>query len=105
MIRRPPRSTLFPYTTLFRSCFIGQVVPRSDRIHHFRHHVEIELHPIAFFLLLQIGGQRTIPEHVPEPSREVTSPQVSPERRWLGAFEAGHELPQRAGPRTRPPAV
>src|SRR2546430_13342897 len=22
MIRRPPRSTLFPYTTLFRSCFI-----------------------------------------------------------------------------------
>src|SRR3712207_7008887 len=23
MIRRPPRSTLFPYTTLFRSCFDG----------------------------------------------------------------------------------
>ena len=23
MIRRPPRSTLFPYTTLFRSVFIG----------------------------------------------------------------------------------
>src|SRR2546422_3494631 len=26
MIRRPPRSTLFPYTTLFRSCAAG-VVP------------------------------------------------------------------------------
>src|SRR5256885_3454560 len=24
MIRRPPRSTLFPYTTLFRSPFIGR---------------------------------------------------------------------------------
>src|SRR5256885_3380188 len=24
MIRRPPRSTLFPYTTLFRSAFTGQ---------------------------------------------------------------------------------
>src|SRR2546426_6294244 len=24
MIRRPPRSTLFPYTTLFRSCDQGQ---------------------------------------------------------------------------------
>src|SRR2546429_3615551 len=24
MIRRPPRSTLFPYTTLFRSLYIGQ---------------------------------------------------------------------------------
>src|SRR5258708_10608854 len=27
MIRRPPRSTLFPYTTLFRSCFAYFVVP------------------------------------------------------------------------------
>src|SRR2546430_4353385 len=26
MIRRPPRSTLFPYTTLFRSTITGQVV-------------------------------------------------------------------------------
>src|SRR2546422_1889153 len=25
MIRRPPRSTLFPYTTLFRSRVVGQV--------------------------------------------------------------------------------
>src|SRR2546421_8922711 len=25
MIRRPPRSTLFPYTTLFRSWFIGEL--------------------------------------------------------------------------------
>src|SRR6202040_4474540 len=24
MIRRPPRSTLFPYTTLFRSAFTGE---------------------------------------------------------------------------------
>src|SRR3712207_2872960 len=29
MIRRPPRSTLFPYTTLFRSVAIGRVVIRS----------------------------------------------------------------------------
>src|SRR2546425_8119099 len=28
MIRRPPRSTLFPYTTLFRSVWIGEVVVR-----------------------------------------------------------------------------
>src|SRR3712207_8656915 len=32
MIRRPPRSTLFPYTTLFRSFWVqeGQRVSRSD---------------------------------------------------------------------------
>src|SRR3989442_10319911 len=27
MIRRPPRSTLFPYTTLFRSATIGEQLP------------------------------------------------------------------------------
>src|SRR5258708_30048148 len=35
MIRRPPRSTLFPYTTLFRSTTYeigGLIVPRSARI-------------------------------------------------------------------------
>src|SRR2546430_11319619 len=36
MIRRPPRSTLFPYTTLFRSCHpVGERVPRrSSRGEH-----------------------------------------------------------------------
>src|SRR2546430_5735926 len=29
MIRRPPRSTLFPYTTLFRSCSYGCSCSRS----------------------------------------------------------------------------
>src|SRR2546430_7566946 len=30
MIRRPPRSTLFPYTTLFRSGFAGLLVEGVD---------------------------------------------------------------------------
>src|SRR2546427_5694433 len=41
MIRRPPRSTLFPYTTLFRSCFplealalLGDVARRGRVRHH-----------------------------------------------------------------------
>src|SRR3712207_7599977 len=38
MIRRPPRSTLFPYTTLFRSFQQGQLrhheVEAPDRHHH-----------------------------------------------------------------------
>src|SRR5688572_31888264 len=36
MIRRPPRSTLFPYTTLFRSRATGGVplLPRSHGEHH-----------------------------------------------------------------------
>src|SRR2546421_6344173 len=30
MIRRPPRSTLFPYTTLFRSIRVGDLLVTSD---------------------------------------------------------------------------
>src|SRR5256885_8176143 len=33
MIRRPPRSTLFPYTTLFRSCH-GTVVAAARSANH-----------------------------------------------------------------------
>src|SRR3712207_7304361 len=29
MIRRPPRSTLFPYTTLFRSAGVGEHLPAA----------------------------------------------------------------------------
>src|SRR5687767_15774926 len=31
MIRRPPRSTLFPYTTLFRSCRAVEVGRRGEK--------------------------------------------------------------------------
>src|SRR3712207_8597422 len=41
MIRRPPRSTLFPYTTLFRSA--GDLLVRRRRGRHERHAVEAEL--------------------------------------------------------------
>src|SRR5690606_39720054 len=34
MIRRPPRSTLFPYTTLFRSRRRGQLVHLADQQRH-----------------------------------------------------------------------
>src|SRR2546429_5386463 len=32
MIRRPPRSTLFPYTTLFRSAGAGVALERRDEL-------------------------------------------------------------------------
>src|SRR2546430_7495511 len=34
MIRRPPRSTLFPYTTLFRSRGLGTMARRTDSRFH-----------------------------------------------------------------------
>src|SRR5258705_9429245 len=42
MIRRPPRSTLFPYTTLFRSLRRQRAIPNSRRIrlHDTQHGVD-----------------------------------------------------------------
>src|SRR3712207_9288097 len=48
MIRRPPRSTLFPYTTLFRSALAGAC-----------HGDELDLHAVARVELTQrLGGGR-----------------------------------------------
>src|SRR3712207_7145656 len=43
MIRRPPRSTLFPYTTLFRSHFVS--------MHPMKRH-EVQLHMRRLILML-----------------------------------------------------
>src|SRR5438034_5197718 len=32
MLRRPPRSTLFPYTTLFRSLFVREIDPITGEV-------------------------------------------------------------------------
>src|SRR4051812_49983431 len=54
MIRRPPRSTLFPYTTLFRSVRSDEQAPRESRLrfllldHQFR--LALRLVPDADFL-------------------------------------------------------
>src|SRR3712207_8095209 len=42
MIRRPPRSTLFPYTTLFRSCLflLGDIALRQSKYETARAHFE-----------------------------------------------------------------
>src|SRR2546422_7518230 len=37
MIRRPPRSTLFPYTTLFRSGELGSGRERRPEVRHVTH--------------------------------------------------------------------
>src|SRR5258708_19082345 len=65
MIRRPPRSTLFPYTTLFRSCF---------HIQHRRRSADQRVGITGFDKLEQ-------PEHLSEEARseEHTSELQSPD--------------------------
>src|SRR5256884_2135941 len=59
MIRRPPRSTLFPYTTLFRSTeglelVVEEVPPGLDHAHALEH----------VGLVLQRGQRRDLTERV-----------------------------------------
>src|SRR3712207_9075837 len=60
MIRRPPRSTLFPYTTLFRS----EVVRLLDHIEEVRHAEIVKVvvprsgHPMVGVVLLPLPQER-----------------------------------------------
>src|SRR3712207_8978746 len=59
MIRRPPRSTLFPYTTLFRS--------RVKRYHNVWGHVDMQpVSPLKFDFLDAGGAGYFVIERVPE---------------------------------------
>src|SRR5690606_42014567 len=69
VIRRPPRSTLFPYTTLFRSLVYGAL--------RRRHHL---LHVLLHRGRLQSGGNRREPQE---------------ERRLHSRYPAGRSEEQR----------
>src|SRR3712207_8492869 len=58
MIRRPPRSTLFPYTTLFRSDASRQVTAAMPRLRNFEDikHFTVEIHR------LENDGDRAVRE-------------------------------------------
>src|SRR2546425_9556284 len=61
MIRRPPRSTLFPYTTLFPICHLRRV---HDRAVHYRVRCEV-LEPVADQFVSGFAGLRS-EEHTSE---------------------------------------
>src|SRR3712207_8838001 len=73
MIRRPPRSTLFPYTTLFRSWGgdadgpLARQLPRQGERPraHGEHHVPLRLRPRARLWRARLRRQRS-EEHTSE---------------------------------------
>src|ERR1039457_6327400 len=87
MIRRPPRSTLFPYTTLFRSDFIGRglnPLPHGDRpsaneIRSEEHTSELQspCNLVCRLLLEKTQKASTAKHRTPKPSAGA-SPTASP---------------------------
>src|SRR3712207_8741462 len=57
MIRRPPRSTLFPYTTLFRSVVAGAIASRVGDVPRMRRHFAraIERNDRNWYSHLELG--------------------------------------------------
>src|SRR2546430_9279382 len=62
MIRRPPRSTLFPYTTLFRSAHEAREALRGDRALH----LEQPFQPLALHRARHVVRVRRSEEHTSE---------------------------------------
>src|SRR3712207_8224908 len=56
MIRRPPRSTLFPYTTLFRSAVDPPAPVTVEDVHVTGHHLDVELDGQGRVASLREGG-------------------------------------------------
>src|SRR3712207_2281533 len=59
MIRRPPRSTLFPYTTLFRSISVRGAVETIDWYFRFRGRL---IHKVCHFFLMETDQAETSPQ-------------------------------------------
>src|SRR5260370_26787701 len=78
MIRRPPRSTLFPYTTLFRSQTVSEIIERA-----------VNAGPLAFPLGLWLG--RKIERNLSGGSRKSNG-QFSANRRTDRSEEHTSEL-------------
>src|ERR1039457_2016916 len=100
MIRRPPRSTLFPYTTLFRSVCTRRCENRAERIDHrchLHHHTDRKStrlnssHLVISYAVFCLKKEEN--DHTPRPL--ATCPRVRPPPTLSGTARE---------PRTRPVA-
>src|SRR3989449_8315625 len=78
MIRRPPRSTLFPYTTLFRSLLLQALRTGEQPLAQARHvGQELALHDVE-------GGERRRAAHRVPPERAAVGARLPLHDRFLG---------------------
>src|SRR5260370_8685201 len=93
MIRRPPRSTLFPYTTLFRSprgfpaCFVAAPhcaadwelgLPISSAVRSEEHTSELQSHLNLVCRLLLEKKKLHNPKAMPTMTRSLSTPDPTP---------------------------
>ena len=98
MIRRPPRSTLFPYTTLFRSRFFGI----TKKIHNGLHGVKVNLskEELEYFIQVNEANSKKISQwadiifiHDPQPIALVQEKRRL-RNKWLWRCHVDFSQPQ-----------
>src|SRR3712207_7649312 len=72
MIRRPPRSTLFPYTTLFRSEDHRRDAADPELLHHARILVDVQLQDLQLAVVLGGDLVEHRRDHLAGPDRKST---------------------------------
>src|SRR2546430_11793415 len=104
MIRRPPRSTLFPYTTLFRS---GANAARSAHVKTRRRRIRLPIGRTPDPFTLHVVDVQITPEPTPEEREAILralEEEREPERSaWRAAALDDYEDPVGAGGTSRFP--
>src|SRR3712207_6848286 len=85
MIRRPPRSTLFPYTTLFRSHGSGNLIQTLLR------HNLVDQFRLWIFPLVIGSGKRLFPEGTIPFGLKLVDSKVSTTGVVIGTYERSEE--------------
>src|SRR5258705_9217899 len=78
MIRRPPRSTLFPYTTLFRS--------QGDALAEMLRQEGEKLMDVAPVGLAGLRGHAALGPEMAEPTADLGRDVLVRERQWVGLW-------------------
>src|SRR3712207_8700356 len=104
MIRRPPRSTLFPYTTLFRSLQYPREVAHPAALHLGMNYADLDGPVVVFGLYLEYAvlcGEEYICEHSLGGYGEIVEP---PATKACHGTPPGYEVAVLPPPCRRPSA-
>src|SRR2546425_10769478 len=93
MMRRPPRSTLFPYTTLFRSVDVTTAVQKGDLSKKITVEVQGEILELKNTINVMVDQLNAFTSEVTRVAREVgTEGRLGGQAHVLGASGIGKEL-------------
>src|SRR5438477_8245838 len=96
MIRRPPRSTLFPYTTLFRSVDLDELEMSLQGALRLRQ-LEVDRRQLEQWLAREVAVRTRDLEERTTVAEEIALSALAAARDWAGADDAIEKLAKELG--------